>query len=221
MRPQEAIYLYNVLKKYSPGELSPCINIGSSTKRFREYTKPHIAKYVTDPLTARGIKLINFDLKEGDGVDIVGDIFDERVFSQLRKLKAKSLICANILEHVSNRELFAKRCSSLLGTGGLILVTVPYSFPYHRDPIDTLYRPTPEDIFNLFPGFIMEDGSIIVDSRYIDDLKKYGIMRSLLRLCRLFLPIYKPISWLSHVHRLLWLFRPYKVSCVVLRKRLL
>jgi len=218
MRVREAIWLYEALKRYPPNELSPAINIGSSTKHFREYTKPHIAKYVTDPLTSRGIKLINFDLKEGDGIDIVGDIYDKRVFCQLKKVRAKSLICSNILEHVRNRELFAKRCGSLLEAEGLIFITVPYSYPYHRDPIDTLYRPTPKEIASLFPGFIMEESSIIIDSRYIDDLKRYSAMHIFMRVCRLFLPIYKPKSWLSHAHRLLWLFRPYKVSCVVLRK---
>ncbi len=220
MRVEEAIWLYEVFKKYSTEELSPCINIGSKTKDFREYTKPHIAGYVINALTTQGIKLVNFDLKEGDGIDIFGDIFDKRVFCQLKNVKAKSLICSNIFEHVRNRELFAERCSSLLEAEGLIFITVPYSYPYHRDPIDTLYRPTPEDIIILFPDFIMEKSSIIIDSRYFDDLKRSGIKNIFLRLCRLSLPIYKPKSWISHVHRLLWLFRPYKVSCVVLRKKI-
>ena len=218
LRFQEAIWLYNALREYPPEELSPCINIGSSTKYFRHYSKPHISKYVINPLLASGIKLINFDLKEGDGIDISGDIYDKVTFDLLKKINSKALICSNMLEHIMNRRLFAKKCSALLGNNGLIFITVPYSYPYHRDPIDTLYRPKPEDIINLFPEFSLVKSEIITASSYFDDLKKAGSIKILMRAGRLLLPIYKPKSWISHLHRLLWLFRPYTVTCVVLQK---
>ena len=36
----------------------------------------------------------------------------------------------------------AHHCLDLLPIGGLIFVTVPLSYPYHRDPIDTMFRPS-------------------------------------------------------------------------------
>ena len=32
--------------------------------------------------------------------------------------------------------------SRTVPTGGLLFVTVPFSYPHHRDPIDTMYRPS-------------------------------------------------------------------------------
>lgn len=219
MRVEEALWFYNVFREYSKEELSPCINIGSSTKRFRETVKPHIERYVLSPLRERGIQVINFDLKKASGVDISGDIFDNEVFLTLKEIKPSSLICSNILEHVADRSLFAERCASLLRKDGLIFITVPYSYPYHPDLIDTLYRPKPEDIAKLFSGFIVEKKEIIIDSTYLDDLKKMKMPLLLRRFFRLLFPFYKPKGWLSHWHRILWLFRAYKVSCAVLRKK--
>jgi hypothetical protein len=34
----------------------------------------------------------------------------------------------------------------------------------------------------------------------------------------MFFPFMRPKRWLSHAHRFLWLFRPYRLTGVVLRK---
>jgi hypothetical protein len=56
-----------------------------------------------------------------------------------------------VLEHVVDRPAFANAITALLPKGGRALVTVPNRFPYHPDPIDTNYRPTPEELRALFP----------------------------------------------------------------------
>ena len=62
-----------------------------------------------------------------------------------------ALLCCNVLEHVRDPGEFARRCAMLVRPGGVIVVTVPRSYPHHADPIDTLYRPTPEEAAALFP----------------------------------------------------------------------
>ena len=64
----------------------------------------------------------------------------------------RALLCCNVLEHVRDPGEFARRCGTLVMSGGVLAVTVPRSYPHHSDPIDTLYRPTPEEAAALFPG---------------------------------------------------------------------
>ena len=40
--------------------------------------------------------------------------------------------------------------------GSLVFVTVPFSYPYHRDPIDTMYRPSPFRVGESYRGVVRE-----------------------------------------------------------------
>jgi hypothetical protein len=42
-----------------------------------------------------------------------------------------------------------------------LIVSVPYSFPYHEDPIDTLYRPDLNELQKTFPLLKMVEGEIV------------------------------------------------------------
>lgn len=55
---------------------------------------------------------------------------------------------------------------------GCIVVTVPNSYPYHPDPIDTYYRPTPKQVADLFDGFELTEYQILEDTTYLQDLIK-------------------------------------------------
>ncbi|OBQ33891.1 MAG: hypothetical protein AN485_17485, partial [Anabaena sp. MDT14b] len=44
---------------------------------------------------------------------------------------------------------------------GYIFVTVPYKYPYHRDPIDTMFRPDIQELSSLFPDFKIVNGEIL------------------------------------------------------------
>ena len=69
-----------------------------------------------------------------------------------RRGASAALLIANLLEHVRDRAAVAAACEEIVGPGGLILATVPSSFPYHADPIDTGYRPSPGELAAAFPG---------------------------------------------------------------------
>ena len=99
------------------------------------------------------------------GVDIIADLSDAGDVRRLSALGPKSLLCCNLLEHVLEPGRLARHCLDLLPEGGLLFVTVPFSYPYHRDPIDTMYRPSPAELEELFAGASMLNGAIVVYGR--------------------------------------------------------
>jgi SAM-dependent methyltransferase len=125
------------------GDVSPLLNLGSSTLDFRRSAKPHIEVRLFAPLAAAGIEIVHCDLKAGEGVDLSGDILDPALRARLAAMDFRCVLAANLLEHVPDREAVIASCEEIAGPGGLILVTVPSSAPYHADPVDTLYRPAP------------------------------------------------------------------------------
>lgn len=198
------------------------IEMGSSTDHFRKIVKPHIERELHRPLLKRGIRIITHDIKSGDGIEISGDIFDSEVQNKLTALQPRSLLCCNIFEHVLDRPALANVCNILLPVGGVLVVSVPYAFPYHSDPVDTLYRPSPEELAALFPAFEVCFDTIVDDSNYWHDLVSEGYLKGMISLIKRItkhgLPIFGIQRWKEKNHRLLWLFRSYKVSIVVLKK---
>ena len=138
MHKAEADWIVSKLSTIDPAQLSPMLNIGSSTLEFRTKTQPWIDSALIKPLEARGIRIIHVDLKSAPGVDIVADLTTDEGFDALAKLGARSIMVCNVLEHVLDPRSFANRCANLVGPKGYVVVTVPHSYPHHRDPIDTM-----------------------------------------------------------------------------------
>jgi hypothetical protein len=210
MRPEEAQWIGNFLA--TAQGISPVLELGSSTLNFRTVAKPHIDRFVHAPLREKGVKVVTTDLREGDGVDISGNFYEPHIEAKLRAVGAKSILCCNIFEHIDDRTAFAAKCDSLLPDGGFIVVTVPYSYPLHFDPIDTYFRPSPAGVAALFPGYRVVQEGVIESS---DQFDPADFVRSIAKSALLrggFL------STKARLHRLLWSFRPYKISAVVLQK---
>jgi hypothetical protein len=201
---------------------SPILNIGSSTRAFREIEKPHIDRLLFAPLCAAGIETIHSDLKAADGVDVPGDIFDPSVFARLKALKVGCVLISNVLEHVRDPALLARRCEEIAGPGGYILASVPFSYPYHADPLDSGYRPSPKALAALFSQSDCVACEVVDGRTYAEDVAARGsnLWREALRTL-LLTPVFflRPRSWRSRVHRWLWLRRPYRVSVALLRVR--
>ena len=157
----EAQWLERLLRPWGPEQLSPLLNVGSSTREFREVTQPHTDRHLFRPLRERGIKLVHLDSRDGDGIDIRADILSDADLPRIMAFKPKAILCCNILEHVREPERLARRCMEIVGPGGLIFVTVPRSYPHHRDPIDTMYRPAPDQLAELFRPATMLKGEIV------------------------------------------------------------
>lgn len=214
MRPTEAQWIAEQLLAADPSSISPLLNVGSSTAAFREHKQPHIERSIFAPLRDRGVDVVHTDLKQAPGVDIAGDLMAPAVQDQLRAHEFKAAISSNLLEHVHDPRAFARAIASLVVPGGLLVVTVPYSYPYHADPIDTGFRPTPQELAALFDGCTFVSGEIVRDTTYAADLVAGG-----LRSLRGVLGALRPWGEVARGQRdrLRWLFRPFSTSCVVLR----
>jgi hypothetical protein len=164
MFDRESRWVADQLADYSAAQLWPMLNVGSSTRDFRERVQPWTTRNIFVPLTARGVEIVHLDARAG--IDICADLLDDTDFARLRSTPYRALLCCNILEHVLDPGEFARRCVQLVMPGGVILVTVPRSYPRHGDPIDTLYRPTPE-------------GSGAVSQYFVDNSRNHRCRRVL------------------------------------------
>lgn len=217
MLPTEARWLREALQGIDAQALSPLLNLGSSTARFREVDQPYIDADIFAPLRARGINVVHCDLKQEEGVDIACDLLAEEMPAGLAAIFPRAVLCTNMLEHVVSRPAMARRLVEIVPSGGLLFLTVPHSFPYHPDPIDNRYRPDVAELAGLFPGWAQVAGAVVADERFADVLRREP--RLLLRhIARSVIPWPRPGNWLSALHRWAWLFKPYKVTCLVLRK---
>ena len=218
MHIEEAQWINAVLAEQSSPQLSPLLDIGSSTEQFRTVTQPFIDELIFAPLRQRGVEVIHTDVKNAPGVDMVGDIADPAFRRRLRAKKLRAALCCNLLEHVPAPRQIAEGIQQVVATGGIICVTVPYRYPRHLDPIDTMYRPTPDEICTLFSNStLITKGIIAVGKPYRSLLQSPGkIIKFILRLgC----PWYRFRGWITAVNRLIWLFTTREITCVALRNR--
>ncbi|MBK1632458.1 hypothetical protein CKO31_17265 [Thiohalocapsa halophila] len=218
MLKNEAMWLGRQLAHIPPNQLSPAINLGSGSARFRAAKQPQIGEHLLSPLAERGVDVVHSDLRQEAGVDIAGDIYAETTQERLRQVNAKALFCFNILEHLQDRQGFISVCMSLLSDNGIIGVSVPYSFPFHADPIDTMFRPSPTELAALFPGCTVIAQEVVECESFGDQLlaspSKAGAW-----LLKLIVPYSGTTHWRSAVDRARWLWRPYTVTCMILRTR--
>lgn len=222
MRPEEAEWIGRQLAALTRAEdISPVLELGAATRHYRTVISPHIDRHLHAPLRERGAHIVCSDIKEGDGVDVWGDIYDPEVRKQLRAVGAKTLLCCNMFEHVVDRPRLAGICDDLLEPGGLLVVTVPHSYPYHRDPIDTYFRPTPGEIAAMFPDYGMVRAEIIESTTWLDDVFRteprpvWAVTKKLIGTAIMAGGL---DDTKARAHCLLWSFRPYKVSAAILRK---
>ena len=82
------------------------LNLGSSTKKFRTITQPHIQSHVVEPIEQMGVDMVG-DLKIADGIDLAGDILDPEYVNLLAK-NFRSIACFNMLQCVPNQNWLRK-----------------------------------------------------------------------------------------------------------------
>ena len=220
MRPEEARTLAQWVRelRLEPGTV--CLNIGSSTAEFRETMQPHVAENFIRPLEADGIRFIHCDMKRSPGVHEVGDILDPEFRARLRRYGASLLVCSNLLEHLTDPRRFAAACADLVEDGACGLFSVPLSYPYHPDPIDTMLRLTPDELAAMLPDWKLVRSAAIEAGSYWGDLQATGAGLSLVarQALRVLMPFYRPRQWRPNASRLSWLFRRYRVSIVLVQK---
>jgi SAM-dependent methyltransferase len=218
MLPNEAAWLGRAIRRLDPNVVFPLLNVGSSTGPFTSREQPWIDAEVFGPLRTANARVVNCDIKTGSGVDIVGDLTDPAFVKQLSNLGIKSVLCANVLEHLTKPAELARSLVDVVADGGYLIVSGPYSYPWHPDPIDTLFRPTPEELARLFPGTVTVAAERVRCGtfwEYVSRSKRKLFMTT----TRLMLPYYKPKDWWASALRLGWLTREFEATCLVLQKR--
>jgi len=161
MLDAEAKWIGDVLDRLDVGSLSPILNVGSASAAFREQVQPWIDREIFAPLRRRGVAVHHLDIREGDGIDMHGDLTDDSFVAGLGDNGYRALLCCNFLEHVAAPSAICAKLELLVPVGGYLIITVPNRFPYHPDPIDTMFRPAIEDIVQLFPHCRLMHGEVL------------------------------------------------------------
>jgi SAM-dependent methyltransferase len=199
-----------------PDDAFPLLNLGSSTESFRRVDQPWIHEDIFAPLQRRGARVIHADLKREPGVDVVGDLLSDDGLAALRAVGARSVLCSNMLEHVADREQAIAAVAALVPPGGYLVLSVPSAFPYHPDPIDTLYRPSPGELAAAFApsGLEVLEQAEVVGHRAAHYLAGHG--RNRMRFAaRMAVPFVHPANWLENAR---WAARRVRAACLVLRR---
>ena len=203
------------------------LNIGSSTTYARTISQPHMDKYIFAPLRKNNSVITHTDIINDEGVDIVGDLTNKYFVEELKSQKYDFVLCSNLLEHLEEKEFIVKAIEEILPPGGRAIITVPYNYPYHLDPIDTMYRPNVLELRNLFKDLNFDFGNIVQGRSYRENAFQKNYFQQLtpqpklfLRLfLRLFFPFYKFRVWNYTFTSFVTMFRKFSVTCVVLRKK--
>lgn len=217
MLEPEARRLGEILAGIPAESLSPMLNVGSSTREFRTVGQPWIEEHLFAPLRARGVQVVHVDVRDGDGIDLRADLLTREGMQALAGVKARSALLCNVLEHVPDPADFTNRLLDVLPASGTLIVTVPNSYPFHEDPIDTLFRPGPEEVAALSAGAELMHGEIVPAGSYREEFRRDPKLA--LRLApRLLFPFIRWRRWKRLVKQMYWLFNDYRVTIAVLRK---
>lgn len=226
---EEAQWVGNRIQQYFNAGDS-ILNLGSSTSDLREVRQPHMHEFIFEPAQKAGIDIVHTDISTGEGVDIVGDLTDPVFLEELKKKNWNGLMCCNLLEHIEDRQPILSAITELLKPGDKLIISVPFNYPYHLDPIDTLYRPSVEELKTIFSELkIMEgkelvarrkisrNGKLVFHKNYFQQLKDDPTLFINL-LIRCLLPFYKPKMWWITVKDLSKMFMPFSVTVAVFEK---
>ena len=173
---QEAIWIQETLSSIQPlAHNNKVANLGSSSVYFRQTVQPHIHQHIIAPLVQKQWSVINIDIKKEDGIDLIADI-TKASYSIENADQFALTLCTNMLEHVENIGIAVQNIYSSTVVNGFILLTVPYKYKKHLDPIDNMFRPTPTEIYNLFrKGSVEIIASAIIA---ISDKQYYPVKQS-------------------------------------------
>jgi hypothetical protein len=222
MLTTEARWYERQIRAIGDEALYPMLNVGSHTAEFRTREQPWIDRHLFAPARAKGLKVVHTDIRPNEGVDLVGDLTNPAFLRMVAGMQFRSAVCSNLLEHVPNRDEIAQAVTAAVVPGGYLLVSCPNVFPYHPDPIDTMYRPSPEELAALFPGTL----PVVRVRVRCGNLTTYllgrllGHPRALWQMLtqRKAQAVKPTADGMSAKQWLPWLVRPFYQACVVLRK---
>lgn len=222
MLVREAKWYARRIAELGDAVLFPMLNVGSHTDEFRTREQPWIDRYIFAPPRRRGLKVVHLDLQDLPGVDLVGDLTEPHFLAKLRAMKFRSVFCSNLLEHVPNPEEIGEAAVAAVEPGGYILASCPNRFPYHPDPIDTMFRPSPEELAAVFPGTELIRGDKLGCGTLATYIFGKVVSDPFALVCNLFRRrtqlVRSTNQGLSATQTAPWLWQTFYQACIVLRK---
>lgn len=191
----EARRIGDWLAQLPDSELSPFVNIGSGTFDFRLRQQPWVDEHIFSPLRGRRIPVTHVEIREGPGIDLVADILSDEGYEKIAALKPNLILLSNVIEHVYEPARMVERCREALAPGGRLLITVPRSYPHHTK-IDTMLRPTPQEVARWAPKARVEQSTILETEYHWHEIAR-NPRKAMLAKAK-------------------WLFKPYTVSMLML-----
>ncbi len=163
MFKEESVYLRAILSKLlEKSKIISVLDVGSSTLTFRTKIQPFIEENIFSLL--KTCQVYHLDAKAGEGIDIVLDATELFTLNMSFDL----VICTNLLEHVTDIGKTVIGLAKVTKNDGYLLITVPYKYIYHADPIDNFFRPSENDLSKLFSPFFTP---ILLKNIEINELK--------------------------------------------------
>ena len=210
---EEARWLAREAARVPARDLSPMLELGSVLDPSS--APQYIESELLAPLRHRGIELVHSNLEPGEGIELVGDLTDPDFVLRLHKRGFRSVMCCNVLEHVPDAPAVASKLEEIIDPGGYLLISVPRRYPFHPDPIDTMFRPTVPELAKIFPRCELVTGEVVIGPNRI---KAFGWRAAARHVSRIFLPFVKPRGWWWAVTHLRWLVVHATQTCAVLRR---
>jgi len=193
-----------------------CLNLGSSTRTYREVSQPHVNKYVFEPLL-KTAEVTHLDAKPEDGVDIAGDFMDEMFWEKIPSRCFSLIMCCNLLTHVTDPKQVYKLIRRSVAPGGYIVISTPQIYPYCADPIDMKYRPSEADILDNFKPFeLVAETKIHLAESHFSRLRKEP-KALVLFVANILLPVKGLTRWKSVISDIPNFFKPLTTVCLVLK----
>lgn len=195
--------------------LKKIANIGSSDEEAIR-VHPWIEEIFLSSLRKNG-QVLNIDIKGSANVDIVGNLLEEDFIAKLSKYKFDAVCCMNVLTCIEDKKKLSQSLIDIIEEGGLVLVSSSKRHPYVKDPVDTMFRPTIEELYELFPETKILRKAVVEGESYFHFLtqnKKYLAITA----ARMFAPFYNFETWLNLVKYLPNMFSRYQTTCLILQK---
>lgn len=222
MLKNEAIWFRDQFGKFGDAAIFPMLNVGSHTEEFRVREQPWVDKYVFAPPRNRGQKVVHSDIRQARGVDLVGDLTHPEFLAALAAMNFKSVFCSNLLEHVEHREQIGSCLVQAVEPGGYLFVSCPHTFPYHPDPIDTMFRPTGPELAACFAGTELVTEARVKCGNLTTYLlgRVFGSPAAIAKtlVARKKQTVKPTADGMSALQWLPWLVKPFYQTCVILRK---
>ena len=116
---------------------TPILDIGAG-KKTRTYSTNNYPDYVT------------LDINPATEPDIVADL--TAPLPKEMEARFETVLCNQVLEHVKDFRAFIKNMHLTLKPGGVCIVSVPFIYKVHYDPVD-YWRYTDQSLKELFKEF--------------------------------------------------------------------